>query len=334
MREARTAGAEAILALTLYGEADSYNEADALMIAATVFNRIDDRGWWGDSVPSVCLTEWQYSCWNWTIKERRRFDQGDADQKARLTPYLFGDKPGTPDVAKLEAAQGWLGECLRIARKAWDAAEAPGWPDADPTKGASSYHTTYIRPPNWTKKGRETARSVFRRGGGHIFYELSVLGRSSDAPRASPVPLPKPSDVGKTAGGGLSGGGLADQILTGGEGREAVLSLLRAIFLRPDGSANAAAFALLFLVVAAGVGWWCWRDWRQRREWSARAPWMEDEVEAPASVVSTPTAPAIPDDRLAAVLERMDARLERLEAANPETPKPAPRRRAAAKTQP
>ncbi len=315
-----------ILALTIYGEAKAYNEDDASKIAATAFNRVADRGWWGAELASVCLHPWQYSCWNWAVKKAP--DADDLRQKARLAPFLLNLNPGSPNLQAVEGAQGWLGECLQIARRIQALFEAPGWSGVDPSRGATSYYASYIPEPSWASAGPMVARSHFkhrREDHGHLFHAIPVTGRATQAPRSSPIPLPKPSDLGKATGGVLGGGGLTDLVVTGGAGVRGLLTTLQGLLLRPDGSPNVAVLATLFLALAAAVGWWCWRDWRQRRGWSARAPWMEDEEDGasapeaaaapPASAV--PASPSMGDvSALAGLLAEMRAELAELRSEN------------------
>lgn len=126
------------LARTLYGEARGEPVRGKEAIAAVIINRVkraEARGWywWGNTIQEVCLRPWQFSCWN----------------------------AGDPNRKKIEAVRtGNRGfdSCLRIARRA--VAQVL----ADPTDGATHYHTTAITPP-WAK-GREPSVRI----GNHLFY--------------------------------------------------------------------------------------------------------------------------------------------------------------------
>lgn len=128
------------MARTIYGEARSEPWLGQLAVAWVIRNRADRPSWWGHDVESVCRKPLQFSAWN-------------------------SDDPNLPilQAATLEAQpfrQAW-----RAALTAYDRAEA------DPTNGATHYHTltapSFARtwPPAWALQ--LVPRAVI---GGHRFY--------------------------------------------------------------------------------------------------------------------------------------------------------------------
>lgn len=53
-----------ILARTLWGEARGEGSIGMAAVANVIQNRVENLGWWGHDVVSVCLMPWQFSCWN------------------------------------------------------------------------------------------------------------------------------------------------------------------------------------------------------------------------------------------------------------------------------
>lgn len=129
-----------VLARTIWGEARGEPLKGQEAVAAVVLNRVAvAKGrrnfWWGWTVETVCRKPWQFSCWN----------------------------ANDPNRAKLLAVQaGDLGfdTCLRIARRALAGVLA------DPTRGATHYHTRAVEP-SWAK-GRAPTVEI----GNHLFYRL------------------------------------------------------------------------------------------------------------------------------------------------------------------
>lgn len=127
-----------ILARTLYGEARGETVRGKEAVAAVVINRVRRARaaggyWWGDSVAAVCLKRWQFSCWNEGDPNRKKIEAVTADNKV-------------------------FASCLRIARRAVAGVLA------DPTGGATHYHTDVVRPP-WAR-GRAPSAVI----GAHLFY--------------------------------------------------------------------------------------------------------------------------------------------------------------------
>lgn len=52
-----------ILAKTIWGESRGESYEGQQAVASVIINRVNHGGWWGDSVRSVCLKPYQFSCW-------------------------------------------------------------------------------------------------------------------------------------------------------------------------------------------------------------------------------------------------------------------------------
>lgn len=50
-------------ARTLFGEARGESIDGKIAVVWTIRNRAEQGGWWGDSIGTVCLKPWQFSCW-------------------------------------------------------------------------------------------------------------------------------------------------------------------------------------------------------------------------------------------------------------------------------
>lgn len=130
------------LARTLWGEARDQGMAGMQAVAAVVINRVKvaqahgGKYWWGNDVVSVCLKDWQFSCWN----------------------------AGDPNRVKLElvdSSDRHFAVALAIAAKA-----VQGTLD-DPTNGATHYHNPSIvaLPSAWGVAPQQVASL-----GNHDFY--------------------------------------------------------------------------------------------------------------------------------------------------------------------
>lgn len=130
-----------VLARTLWGEARGEGPEGMGAVASVVLNRVavaaahGGRYWWGGDVIAVCLKPWQFSCWN-------RADPNYARLQA------------------LDAADLHFATALRVARRALAGVLA------DPTGGATHYHTRAISPA-WARGAQPTAAI-----GAHVFYRL------------------------------------------------------------------------------------------------------------------------------------------------------------------
>lgn len=135
-----------ILARTLYGEARGEAERGMAAVACVIMNRVhlseqnmvNARGplWWGRDVVSVCLKQYQFSCWNRDDPNRRKIIAVTRDDP------IFA-------------------AALRIARAAISGEIE------DVTHGATHYHARNITP-TWARGVTPTATI-----GQHIFYKIS-----------------------------------------------------------------------------------------------------------------------------------------------------------------
>lgn len=114
-----------LVAQMTYCEARGEGELGMRAVAHVIMNRVE-AGRWGHSPTEVMSRRHQFSCW-------------------RLLPRM-----------------SYQGDAWEIAREeAWAAVTGAS---ADPTRGATHYHATYVRPP-WSRVLPRLARI-----GRHIFY--------------------------------------------------------------------------------------------------------------------------------------------------------------------
>ncbi len=136
--EPATSPAVDVLARTLYGEARGESLRGKEAVACVIMNRLhiataQPGHRWGSTVEEVCLSPWQFSCWNEDDPHRNALEaanEGDA---------VFAS-------------------CVRIARRAVRNVLA------DPTGGATHYHAMGALP-FWARGQTPTAII-----GGHVFY--------------------------------------------------------------------------------------------------------------------------------------------------------------------
>ena len=126
-----------VLTRTLWGEARGEPTKGVIAVAWTIKNRANKPCWWGNSIESVCLKKYQFSCWN----------SNDPNY-----PFLSGKKPiPTKDYVRLQES----------------AVAVIDGHELDPTYGATHYYAKSMRnPPVWTKGAKMT--TVI---GNHIFYK-------------------------------------------------------------------------------------------------------------------------------------------------------------------
>lgn len=130
----------ALLALTVWREARGESWQGKLGVAWSIRNRTMHPGqdWWGNDWEEVILKKWQYS----SISDPN-------DPNIKLLP---GDPRSDPS---------WS-DCLTIACKVYSNSIA------DPTGGATHYHSAFMAtPPAWV---RAPGTSFHCRLGNHLFY--------------------------------------------------------------------------------------------------------------------------------------------------------------------
>ena len=125
------------LARTVWGESRGEGQEGMIAVACVVINRVNQGGWWGDDVITVCLKPYQFSCWN----------EGD---------------PNLPQLEAVTDADPIFTQCIMIAKN------AIGGLLTDPTNGATSYYDRRMaKPPSWALDEQPCAMI-----GHHIFYKL------------------------------------------------------------------------------------------------------------------------------------------------------------------
>lgn len=132
-----------LIARTIYGEARGEPEVGKMAIAWVIRNRVETDlhgdgkpDWWGEGVTEVIHKPYQFSCWN------------------------AGD-PNSAKIANLSIREPRYMECLAAA------ARVMANQTADPTSGATHYHTVGLRPvPSWAV-GKPAVATI----GNHIFYK-------------------------------------------------------------------------------------------------------------------------------------------------------------------
>lgn len=127
-----------LLARTIWGEARGEGYTGMQAVANVVMNRVERPGWWGHSVPTVCLKPWQFSCWN-------------------------ADDPNLPKVQSVTLDDPNFVTATEIAQAAIDGT----LPDI--TNGATSYKESSLKwPHDWGLEVRPLAVI-----GNHSFYRLT-----------------------------------------------------------------------------------------------------------------------------------------------------------------
>lgn len=74
-----------VLALTLWGEARGDTIAAQRGVAQVIANRVEHPRWWGDSVATVCLKKWQFTCW--VASDPNRAKLGDPVKAEGWAPW-------------------------------------------------------------------------------------------------------------------------------------------------------------------------------------------------------------------------------------------------------
>ncbi len=123
------------LARTLYGEARAEELEGLVAVAWVVKNRAAQPCWWGNSIESVCLKAWQFSCWN-------------------------EDDPNLPKMQAATLEDSVYRRCFAAAVLVLQG-DIP-----DPTEGSTHYVNPDIVMPSWTDHMLETVQV-----GRHQFFK-------------------------------------------------------------------------------------------------------------------------------------------------------------------
>lgn len=133
-----------LLARTIYGEARGEAWEGKIAVAWVIRNRVEvdlhgdgKPDWWGEGYAQVCLTPYQFSCWN-------------------------KNDPNLPKLLGVTVEDPYFRVCLAAA------AAVVSNLVPDPTKGARHYKTTTLAwPASWGPQ-----RIPLARIGSHSFYRL------------------------------------------------------------------------------------------------------------------------------------------------------------------
>ena len=125
--------AQEIAARTLYGEARGETDPGQSAVARVLVNRMRD-GRWGNTLTTVCMWPFQFSCWL------------PRDPNLKKIISLPDDDP------MLEKLRGLVAEALASTK--------------DPTQGATHYYAvSMIKAPAWS-----AGATLCGQIGNHLFY--------------------------------------------------------------------------------------------------------------------------------------------------------------------
>lgn len=138
---------DAILGLTLYGEARGEPIEGIIAIGHVIRNRARDaKARWPSNIRQVCLQKAQFSCWS--------PDGGSANHEAVLA--------AAQTIMLKEKAPAMLEQC------AWVALGISGNALVDNSKGATNYHVATLNPrPSWAQSFVPVTQK-----GAHVFYKM------------------------------------------------------------------------------------------------------------------------------------------------------------------
>ena len=105
------------VARTVMAEAEGEEYEGKVAVAAVIYNRARQPGWWGVTVKDACLTSKQFSAWNDESARRNRIGEWTLESK------LYR-------------------ECFRAAVEGYD---------RDPTNGADHYYAHGVVHPEWAE---------------------------------------------------------------------------------------------------------------------------------------------------------------------------------------
>lgn len=137
---------DAVLGLTLWGEARSEPIEGIVAVASVIRNRKGDSRW-PDTYRGVCLQRRQFSCW------RPEGGPKNYERMLEMAGKLAAKEPIT--LKSLEQC-AWV--ALGISKGALD----------DRVKGATHYHTAALTPrPTWAQRAVPVVQVT-----SHVFYKL------------------------------------------------------------------------------------------------------------------------------------------------------------------
>jgi N-acetylmuramoyl-L-alanine amidase len=137
---------EAVLGLTLWGEARSEPIEGIVAVACVIRNRKADTRW-PDTYRDVCLQRRQFSCW-----------RPEGGEKNYLRMLEIGGQMAARTPVTLKSLEQCAWVALGITRGVLD----------DRAKGGNHYHTASLAPrPSWAKNAVPVVQS-----GSHVFYKL------------------------------------------------------------------------------------------------------------------------------------------------------------------
>jgi spore germination cell wall hydrolase CwlJ-like protein len=128
-----------IMALTIYGEARGEPYLGKVAVGSVILNRVDIKGWMGNTVSEVCLKPYQFSCF---LK---------SDPNSLMLLDIAQDAPGEATKNKVFAL------CLDIATGLINGT-------IERATTGTHYYATSIKPPAWAstmKKVDKYAKHVF-----------------------------------------------------------------------------------------------------------------------------------------------------------------------------
>lgn len=168
---------------TIYGEAEPYDEVDALAIGWTVLNRLKWPNW-PNTVRGVCYQPYQYSVWN--------------QDNPRL-PYINEVKPDHSP---------WAAHCYKLAKQLLS-----DTPPADPTNGATHYYATYIKAPKWARGKTPTLETDWGKYT-HLFF--NDIDTPPPASASEALEQERPIKETRTVQAGKAGGAIGSVAVVSG----------------------------------------------------------------------------------------------------------------------
>lgn len=129
-----------LMTLCIYGEARNQGLDGMLAVGSVILNRAKKPSWWGDSIKTVILKPWQFSCLNEKDPNRKTLENIAVD---------FNDSLSR----------------LNILRHCWWIAKGLQEGLLESNVGAATHYHTRQISPNWKEKLQKLTQV-----GDHIFY--------------------------------------------------------------------------------------------------------------------------------------------------------------------